>query len=925
MRDDGLLLRHDGWNPDFSSAVSPGNRRPPYRNKAGVVSALFLLVSALVAFQAVGSLAAEVRPGATPTPARELSQVALQGDHPLASGYRPFFGHAGVDFAVTGDGKTAVYSPVSGTVIANTEDCGKVAVYDGRNTIILAHLKERTRIGSRKEEAIQAGDYLGLAADVGGKGAGCAAEGAHLHLEIRSGRNAAMADPGQDNRATTLDPLSYGYAKRAPGNRSELSVEERLALDREEARRLKLLEENPGLRFKGTAVLSSACGNGDFESGIDPTQWAGGNGIVDSSGDPNFANFVAGLFPGPLNDPNSHQTSVGIGLDTNVSISQVAPGGSTHAVRVGNSASGAGSELLSKTFTVTAAESVIKFWYAVVFQDPQSPPHTPSQHPSFWVRVLDSTGAVIPGAVNLGNNSDKLISSESNPFFVRKQGTETLHQDWSCAEINLSHQIGKTVTVEFVTEDCTLGAHFGYAYVDNFCGKCSNLPDPTGTITFNQAATSTCGRGQVCFDYTLPHAGAFVGTALIKLDLLQNGTVVSSMSKPATSGTGVCFDLDPATLPGLSAGLGGFDVVGTAQFTINGTSLATKTAGAAPNGQRGAMNDDYKIACEPVGCCPGPNLIQNGNFELGNSGFTSSYLYVPNPNSPGSVPPGRYSVLDSTHASTVSGTWNVQSYATCNATGKFLAANGATGQPGSKKLWAETVGVVPGKEYRFCANFRNMPQCSFDVKPKVELRFSSPPNTTAPAVISANPGNACDWVQASRSIQIPGGISALTSEIWLDETGLGDGNDVALDGISLQEMTLANASYVLLNLASSNLTPTTYNITATPAGGQPYSYYWEVCEINGSGNCIPATQVANPSPWWVPGANNFKGYVGTSALVTTNPAPGVFETQKKYQIKYGVFGQCTSWTESRWYFGFSHSAKKLVVRTSARDLALAVD
>lgn len=334
---------------------------------------------------------------------------------------------------------------------------------------------------------------------------------------------------------------------------------------------------------------------------------------------------------------------------------------------------------------------------------------------------------------------------------------------------------------------------------------------------------------------------------------------------------------------------------------------------------------NYKGMMEPAGCCPGPNLIQNGNFEAGNSGFISSYLYIPSPNSAGAVLPGRYSVLDSTQAGTVANTWNVKSYSSCSATGKFLAANGATGQPGSKKVWAETAGVAPGKEYRFCANLRNMPQCTFDVKPKVELRFSSPANTTAPAVISTNPNNACDWALESRSIQIPGGTTSLTSEIWLDETGLGDGNDLALDGISLQEMTPANASYVLLNIASSNITATTYSIAATPVGGQPYSHYWEVCEVDGSGSCIATTQVSNPSQWWVSGPNDFKGYVGTSSLVTTNPAPGVFQTQKKYQIKYGVFGQCISWTESRWYFGFSHSAKRLVVKKSARDLALEVN
>jgi hypothetical protein len=32
------------------------------------------------------------------------------------------------------------------------------------------------------------------------------------------------------------------------------------------------------------------------------------------------------------------------------------------------------------------------------------------------------------------------------------------------------------VTVEFVTEDCAQFGHYGYAYLDNFCGTCPGTP-----------------------------------------------------------------------------------------------------------------------------------------------------------------------------------------------------------------------------------------------------------------------------------------------------------------------------------------------------------------------------------------------------------------------------------------------------------------
>lgn len=139
--------------------------------------------------------------------ASQLSQVLMRGNYPVTNSYSPVRVHAGVDFGSTGDGVTSVYTPVSGTVTANTSACGKVAIYDGRNTIILAHMTSRTSVaaGSR----IAAGTYVGKASRV--VGGGCTATAAHLHIEIRVGNNISMADPTRDNSSTTLNPLSYQF------------------------------------------------------------------------------------------------------------------------------------------------------------------------------------------------------------------------------------------------------------------------------------------------------------------------------------------------------------------------------------------------------------------------------------------------------------------------------------------------------------------------------------------------------------------------------------------------------------------------------------------------------------------------------------------------------------------------------------------
>lgn len=174
------------------------------------------MLSVLFAIVCIATVMVSLRPAKTAAPVaaavttNQLSQLLLSGSYTMTNGYKPWggsSGHAGIDFGGTGDGVTSVYAPVSGTITANTSACGKVAIYDGSNTIILAHMASRTAlpVGS----PINAKTYVGKASKV--VGGGCMATSAHLHTEIRTGSNTYMANPTSNNTATTLDPLGYNY------------------------------------------------------------------------------------------------------------------------------------------------------------------------------------------------------------------------------------------------------------------------------------------------------------------------------------------------------------------------------------------------------------------------------------------------------------------------------------------------------------------------------------------------------------------------------------------------------------------------------------------------------------------------------------------------------------------------------------------
>lgn len=152
--------------------------------------------------------AAEIEEAQFPLTAVELSNLVMGGTYRVTQGYQPNRVHAGIDFGGITNNVTRVNSPVNGTIIANTAACGKVAVYDGRNTIIMAHMSNRTplAVGS----AVTMGTYLGTTSNVGG--GGCVVDGAHLHMEIRNGREPNfMSVAANDNRNRNQDPLTYAY------------------------------------------------------------------------------------------------------------------------------------------------------------------------------------------------------------------------------------------------------------------------------------------------------------------------------------------------------------------------------------------------------------------------------------------------------------------------------------------------------------------------------------------------------------------------------------------------------------------------------------------------------------------------------------------------------------------------------------------
>jgi gliding motility-associated-like protein len=156
---------------------------------------------------------------------------------------------------------------------------------------------------------------------------------------------------------------------------------------------------------------------------------------------------------------------VGPGTDPNVPLATVPPGGGNFACRLGQTGTGGTSYRLNQTFTVTAANSVFVYKYAVVLQDGG---HACSDQPFFNIKFETCNNVVIPCAQYQVAQSGSACTS-GDPTFIAS-GIWS-YKPWQTRSFDLTPYIGQCVNIEFTVGGCVAsqGAHPGYCYIDASC------------------------------------------------------------------------------------------------------------------------------------------------------------------------------------------------------------------------------------------------------------------------------------------------------------------------------------------------------------------------------------------------------------------------------------------------------------------------
>lgn len=257
----------------------------------------------------------------------------------------------------------------------------------------------------------------------------------------------------------------------------------------------------------------------------------------------------------------------------------------------------------------------------------------------------------------------------------------------------------------------------------------------------------------------------------------------------------------------------------------------------------------------------GTNLITNGNFNLGNTGFTSQYIYTPNNSTE-----GEYFVGTNPSA------WYFAHYACGDHTtgnGNMLLVNGSP--LANAEVWKTTVPVTPNTNYAFSTWIS-----SISVPNPAQLAFSINGNSIGDLIMASQP--PCNWMQFYTTWNSGNATTAVISIINKNTTLFG--NDFALDDIDFSPFTIRRDSVKVTVDKPEIITSANQaicigqSIQLNTTGGN--SYIWTP-GTGLSGTFIP-NPVASPTvttEYYVTGTNANNCTARDTVMVTVNQLPVV--------------------------------------------------
>lgn len=308
---------------------------------------------------------------------------------------------------------------------------------------------------------------------------------------------------------------------------------------------------------------------------------------------------------------------------------------------------------------------------------------------------------------------------------------------------------------------------------------------------------------------------------------------------------------------------------------------------------------DNPLSPNPVTSTPGPityylnaevqgtNVITNGNFSAGNSGFTSDYNYAVN-----NITEGQYYVGPSPQA------WN-PAFSNCGdhttGNGNMLLVNGSPAP--DVNVWRQTVAVTPNTNYAFSSWI----QALYPPNP-AQLSFSINGSDIGNLITASLP--TCTWSQFYTTWNSGNNTSALISIV--NKNTLVQGNDFALDDISFAPVLIKKDS-VKINVDTPVVrtiadTTACLNIGTTLTTTGAITYSWAPATWLNAGNIAnPVATPASTTQYIVSGTNAFGCTAKDTVTVTVKALPAVtISNDDTICVNQSVALQATGGTSYSW-------------------------
>lgn len=250
----------------------------------------------------------------------------------------------------------------------------------------------------------------------------------------------------------------------------------------------------------------------------------------------------------------------------------------------------------------------------------------------------------------------------------------------------------------------------------------------------------------------------------------------------------------------------------------------------------------------------GPNLIYNGNFSSGATGFTSSYI-----NSYGQSngnDKGKYFVTtDPSGWNSSAFSANCGDHTTPNVAGNMMAVDGST--QSNQIVWAQTVSVQPNTIYNFSAWAQSIHNSTNTSIPTATLIFKIG-NTALPGALYPSTSK-CNWRQY-QTYWNSGSNTSATITITDTETSP-TGNDFALDDISLSKFNSPCDSWQVMDCSGdleTHINPYTKGLVGNYKPYRSYIYYGsrKDSDLTAATAIRKNGYIANFSNYWSFDANN---------------------------------------------------------------------